>query len=306
MQLILGAGGPVSNALAAILQDGGGEPLRLISRTPVATSGNASWSGADLKDYDALRSAAGKPSTIYMCAGLRYDKAVWKADWPLIMGNIIRLTRDTDARLIFFDNVYMYGHVRGAMTESTAVRPCSVKGAVRAAIADTLMGEVAAGNIRATIARAADFYGSGGLNSFFDLMVLARMRAGKKPQWIGDVDTLHAFTYVPDAARGMALLGADPRGDNQIWHLPTAPAITGRRFLQLAADVLNTAPGAMKINLLMLRALGLFNKLIGETAEMYYQYRYDYNFDSSRFSQAFGIQPTPYETGIAEAVRNLK
>jgi len=31
-------------------------------------------------------------------------------------------------RLVFFDNVYMYGKVEGVMTEQTPFHPCSKKG----------------------------------------------------------------------------------------------------------------------------------------------------------------------------------
>ena len=35
--------------------------------------------------------------------------------------------RQPVAKLIFFDNVYMYGKVNGIMTEETAFNPCSKK-----------------------------------------------------------------------------------------------------------------------------------------------------------------------------------
>src|SRR5690606_16675466 len=160
--------------------------------------------------------------------------------------------------------------------------------------------------IRASIARAADFYGSGGQNSFFDQMVLKRLAEGKGAQWLGNIDSKHSFTYVPDAARAVALLGERPEGDNQIWHLPTAPAITGREFVRLAAEACGVRPKSSTVNGLMLRLVGLFNKEIGETAEMYYQYKHDYEFDSGKFERAFGVAPTPYETGMREAAGHVQ
>lgn len=305
MQTILGAGGPVSNALAPVLA-ANGQALRLVSRRPISVNGLASWVGADLKDYASLKNAAAGSSTIYMCAGLKYDKAVWKNEWPVIMRNLIRLAQDTGARLIFFDNVYMYGRVDGPMKETTPNHPESVKGEVRAAVADMLLNEAAKGSIRASLARAADFYGTGGNNSFFDMMVLKRLINGQKPQWLGDPDTLHSFTFIPDTATALAALGANPERDNQIWHLPTAPAISGRRFIELAAAQFGADPKFSTVNKLMLQLIGLFNKLIGETAEMYYQYRYDYAFDSRKFEQTFGIRPTPYERGMKTAIDLLR
>src|SRR5688572_9572323 len=107
MHIILGAGGPVSNALAKeLLQKR--ETVRLVSRRPVSTTAPTTWVGADLKNYQQVLRAVQGATIIYMCAGLRYDKNVWAAEWPVIMQNLINATQATGARLIFFDNVYMY------------------------------------------------------------------------------------------------------------------------------------------------------------------------------------------------------
>ena len=55
----------------------------------------------------------------------------------------------------------------------------------------------------------------------------------------------------------------------------------------------------------MLNTIGIFNKLIGETAEMYYQYQYDYIFSSEKFEKAYKVQPTIYEQGMREFGKTL-
>lgn len=297
MHTILGAGGPISNSLTKILE-AKNEQVRLVSRRRVATTGDTIWVQGDLKDYNSIAIAAKGSSIIYMCAGLKYDKNVWKAEWPLIMQNVIRVAKENNARLLFFDNVYMYGLVHGTMTEETPYNPCSVKGTVRMQIANMIMDEVKAGNLRASIARAADFYGAESMNSIMDLMVLQKLSKGEKAQWIGNVHAKHSFTYVPDAAMGMYLLGRHPESDNQIWHLPTAKALTGKEYIEMAAHVLNVQPKYMHINKMMLRLFGIFNKMVGEVVEMYYQNEYDYVFDSSKFEKYFNFQTTTFENGV--------
>ena len=304
MHTILGAGGPVSNALARELQQKN-ENVRLVSRREIKASGHTSWAGADLKDYRQLLQAVQGSDIIYMCAGLRYDKNVWAAEWPLIMQNLIDVTKATNARLIFFDNVYMYGHVPVTMTEETPYNPGSKKGEVRARIAETLMQEVRSGNIRATIARAADFYGAESLNSFYDSMVLTKYARKQKAMWLGNPDSKHTFTYVQDAGKAVYLLGQHPEADNQIWHVPSAPALSGREFINLAANVFQTKPDFTRVNKLMLQTLGLFTKTIGETAELYYQYQYDYLFSSEKFEKAFKMKPTRYQDGIEQLSQTL-
>ncbi|WP_345947811.1 NAD-dependent epimerase/dehydratase family protein [Mucilaginibacter sp. PAMB04274] len=307
MHTILGAGGPIANALTTELVSLNQiKNIRLVSRRPVATHNpKVQWHKADLTQAAEVMLATKESSVIYLCAGLVYDKDVWQQQWPVIAQNVINAAKENNARLIFFDNVYMYGLVNGPMLESTPYNPVSKKGEVRARIATQLMEEAKAGNLQATIGRAADFYGAESMNSFLDSMVLAEFAKSQKAMWLGKAQTKHCFTYVPDAGKAMALLGQHPEHDNQIWHLPTAPALTGLDFLEIAASVFGTKPRYMTVNKLMLQLIGMFNKVIQGTVEMYYQYDHDYIFDSTRFEKAFNVQPTPYADGILHLSKTL-
>ena len=179
MHTILGAGGAVANALTRELTNNN-ETIRLVSRKPIQPAGkNITWQKADLLNYNEVLAASKGSTVIYLTAGLVYDKAIWQQQWPVIMQNFINLGNDTGARLIFFDNVYMYGLVNGLMLETTPYNPSSVKGEVRAKIATQLMDEAKAGNIKASIARGADFYGTDNMNSFVDMMVLDKYEIGR-------------------------------------------------------------------------------------------------------------------------------
>jgi nucleoside-diphosphate-sugar epimerase len=305
MHTILGAGGSVANALTRELLNNN-QTIRLVSRKqPALTGKNLSWKKADLLNYAELQEAVKGSTVIYLTAGLVYDKKIWAAQWPVIMQNVINLAKETGARLIFFDNVYMYGLVNGPMKEDTPYHPCSVKGEIRARIATQLMDEAKAGNIKASIARAADFYGTDNQNSFFDMMVLNAYAQGKGAQWLGSAARLHNFSYIPDMGKAMYLLGQHPESDNQIWHMPTAQPLTGKQFIDLAAAAYHTSPKYLAVNKAMLWLYGLFNKNVMGTVEMYYQYNHDYIFDSSKFEKAFNIKPTSYEVGIKEMAETL-
>ncbi|WP_207535069.1 NAD-dependent epimerase/dehydratase family protein [Desertivirga arenae] len=299
MHTILGAGGPISNALAKELEKSGIK-TNLASRREIKTRPTETWIKTDLLNETEVVRAAKGSDVIYLTAGLLYDKTVWKEQWPKVMDNVITASEATRARLIFFDNVYMYGKVDGPMTESTPYNPCSEKGEVRTKIATRLMEKVKAGDIHASIARGADFYGATDtMNSFFDMMVLDKYTNKQKAMWLGNPETLHSFTYVPDAGKAMYLLGQNPGSDNQIWHLPTARSITGYDFINLAAGLFEVKPSFIKVNKLMLRALGLVNKAIEGTVEMYHQYQYNYQFDSSKFENYFSVKPSSYKEGIS-------
>ncbi|MDB5155568.1 MAG: hypothetical protein JWR50_275 [Mucilaginibacter sp.] len=305
MHTILGAGGPVATALTHELENNN-ETVRLVSRKPI-TPGKptTTWQKADLLNYSELQAATAGSTVIYLCAGLVYDKNIWREQWPIIIQNVINVSKANKARLIFFDNVYMYGLVKGPMTEETPYNPVSEKGKVRAGVANTLMNEVKAGNIQASIARAADFYGTNSMNSSFDMMLLDKYAKKQTAQWLGDPNKLHNFSYIPDMGKAMYLLGQHPESDNQVWHLPTAPVMTGKQFIELAAGIYNTKPKYMHVGKLLLFILGLFNKTIMGAVEMYYQYNHDYIFDSSKFEKAFNFKPTSYADGMKHMSETL-
>ncbi|MBB6498082.1 NAD-dependent epimerase/dehydratase family protein [Pedobacter cryoconitis] len=305
MHTILGAGGPTANALTQELLNAK-QTIRLVSRRPSRiTDQNISWEKADLQNYHEVLAASRGSKVIYLCAGLPYDKNIWKQQWPVIMENVINVAKETQARLIFFDNVYMYGLVDGPMLESTSYNPCSVKGEVRARIATQLMEEAKAGNINASIARSADFYGTDSGNSLPDTMVLSKYAKGQSASWVGSSDTIHNFTYIPDAGKGLYLLGQHPENDNQIWHIPTAAPIPGKEFIELAAKIYQVKPKFMHINKFILQVIGPFSKNIRESVEMYYQYNHPYHFDSSKFELAFNLKPTSYADGIRHMAQTV-
>ncbi|WP_443944055.1 NAD-dependent epimerase/dehydratase family protein [Pedobacter sp. AW1-32] len=305
MHTILGAGGPTANALTAELI-ANNEHVRLVSRRAINYHNeNVQWMKGDLLNQQETIDATKGSAIIYMCAGLVYDTKIWQEQWPIVMQNIIAATKASGARLIFFDNVYMYGLVKGEMCEDSPNHPSSKKGEVRAKIAEMLMKEVAEGTINATIARAADFYGTESTNSFFDMMVLSKYAKKESAQWIGNPKTLHNFTYIPDTGKALYLLAKAPESANQIWHLPTAKPLCGEEFIQLAAEVYGVKPKFSAINKTMLWLVGLFKKVVAGTVEMYYQYENDYNFNSDKFEKKFNFEPTSYRDGIMQMSKTL-
>jgi nucleoside-diphosphate-sugar epimerase len=302
---ILGAGGPISNELAKILI-ANGTPLRLVSRNPKAQAG-AEIVAADITDLQQAIKAVAGSSVVHLLVGLKYDLRIWQEVWPRIMANTIEATKRAGAKLLFFDNVYMYGKVDGPMTEQTAYAPVSKKGAIRAQIATTLMDEVKRGRLTAMIARAADFYGpADAQHGMPNVLVFDAWTKGSKAAWMINDSVPHSLTYTPDAARGVALLAERDSAWNQIWHLPTAaPAPTGKEFIAMAAQAFAVKPRHRILNRGMIKVGGWFNPMVRELYEMLYQYDSPYLFDSSKFAREFGFGGTPYGEGIRAAARSF-
>jgi len=298
MVTILGAGGAISNELVKLLA-ARKQPFRLVGRHPAANPAAAEIVMADLADKDQCARAVAGSSMVYLLAGLKYDRKVWAEMWPRIMANTLEACKRTSARLIFFDNVYMYGRVTGAMTEDTPFNPCSRKGQIRARIAATLMDEWKSGGLTAMIARSADFYGPIAKNGMANALVFEPMSKKQKPMCLVSDSFPHSYTYTPDAAASLIMLGETESAWNQTWHLPTAPnPPTMKELIQQAAEAMGVAPKYRILSPLMIQVFGWFNPVVGELHEMLYQNSAAYIFDSSKYARAFGFGGTPYAEGI--------
>jgi nucleoside-diphosphate-sugar epimerase len=302
MQTILGAGGAIGIPLAKELVRYS-DKIRLVGRNPKKINPADELFNADITDYNQIMEAVKGSEIVYLVAGLKYDLTVWQIQWPSIMKNVIDACKKHNSKLLFFDNVYMYGRVNGWMTEETPFNPCSRKGEVRARIAQMLTDEYKKKNLEAVIVRSADFYGAGLSTSVFNILVIDKLKKGQSANWLLNDKVKHSFTYNIDAARASALIGNTTSAFNQIWHLPSDKnALTGAEYIKLTAKILGSKPKYSVLKKWQLRLVGMFVSNIKESMEMLYQSEYEYLFDSTKFENYFNIKPTPYKEGIAASV----
>jgi len=298
MITILGAGGVIANEVVKLLS-AWKQPIRLVAHHARPLPGATEMISADLSDKDQTIHAVAGSSIVHLLVGLKYDHKLWTEMWPRIMANTIEACKRSGAKLIFFDNVYMYGKASGTMTEETPFNPCSKKGEVRAKIATSLINEWKAGALTAMIARAADFYGPETPNGLPNVLVFEPFAKNQKASWVANDSVPHSYTYTPDAARSLVTLAESESAWNQTWHVATTPnPPTGKEFMAMAAKELGVAPKYRVLSRPMVRLIGWFNPLVGEVHEMLYQNDSPYLFDSSKFAKAFSFSGTPYAEGI--------
>ncbi|HLJ61479.1 MAG TPA: NAD-dependent epimerase/dehydratase family protein [bacterium] len=306
MITILGAGGAIGNELVKLLA-ARGQPIRLVGRKPRETPGATETVSADITDKDQTIRAVAGSSVVHLLVGLKYDHKCWQELWPRVMSNTIEACKRAGAKLVFFDNVYMYGRVSGPMTEETPFNPCSKKGDTRAKIATTLINEWTSGALTGMIARSADFYGPGARNGVANVLVFEPFSRQQKASWLVNDAVPHSYTYAPDAAQSLVLLAEWGPAWNQTWHVPTTPhPLTGRAFVSLAATALGVAPKYRVLSKPMIRLAGWFNPLVAESYEMLYQSESPYLFDSSKFARRFGFAGTPYADGIRTTAASFR
>jgi nucleoside-diphosphate-sugar epimerase len=305
MQTILGAGGIISTEIAKNLPQYT-KKIRLVSRAPQKVNPTDDIMAADLLNGEQVMSAVQGSEVVYLTAGLKYNIKTWQTQWPIIMENVMDACIKYNAKLVFFDNVYAYGRVNGWMTEETPMNPSSEKGEVRKKLDEMIMAEVKSEQLKAIIARAADFYGPKTPLSFVNVMVFDNFKKGNKAQWMINDKVRHSLTYTPDAGKATAILGNTASAYNQVWHLPTdRNVLTGKEFIENVGKEFGLKPRYMVLPRWLIQMVGLFNGNIRESVEMLYQNDSDYLFDSSKFEKAFSFKPTPYSQGIRETVKSM-
>ena len=305
MQTILGSTGTIGNVLAKNLPKYT-DKIRLVSRNPKKINENDELFSANLLDAEETLKAVEGSEVVYLTVGMKYDIKVWRTQWPKLMKNVLDACKKNNSKFLFFDNIYAYGKVDGWITEDSPIKPDSEKGKVRAELHKMIMNEVEQGNLKAIIARAADFYGPNTPLAFVNVLVFDNLKKGKKPQWMIDPNKKHTYTYTPDAGKATAILGNTDSAYNQVWHLPTnRNALTGKEIIELSAKALGAKPEFTVLKKRMLQLVGLFVKEVKENNEMLYQNDSDYLFDSTKFEKAFNFQPTSYEEGIIETAKSM-
>ena len=305
MQTILGSGGAIGIELAKSLKKYTSE-IRLVSRNPKKVNETDVLMSADLMEIADVRKAVSGSTVVYLTAGIQYNAKLWNQNWPRIMRNVISACMESNVKLVFFDNIYMYDpEYLDGMNEETPVNPSSEKGKIRAKIANMILDEVKKGNLSALIARSADFYGPGIKNtSMLNEMVFKPLSKGKSANWMMSANFKHSFTFTPDAGKATALLGNTLEAYNQVWHLPTAlNPFTGKEWIEKIAKELDVKPRYQVAPKFLVSIMGWFMPIMKEMVEMLYQYNRDYDFNSSKFEKTFKFQPTSYMDGISEVVK---
>lgn len=299
-QVVFGTG-QVGLALANHLASSG-RPVRSVSRhRPTSLAQEVDWCAADASNPEAATEAAKGASVIYQCLGAPYTE--WPKQFPPLQRAVLSAAEHTDALLVSLENLYGYGPTGGAqMTEDLPLNATTSKGRVRAAMTAELLDAAQSGRVRIAIGRASDFFGTGATESTLGARVFGNAVAGKRADFIGNPDLPHTYSYIPDIAAGLGVLGADERAVGQVWHLPGPETATTRAVLKLIADEVGHPVPVRSVPKLVLRSLGLVNPMMRGLAEMAYEFEEPFVLDTTKYESTFGAGGTPLDVAIKETV----
>src|SRR5215471_1333095 len=268
LHVIFGAG-PVGLALADELV-GRGRSVRLVTRSGRGQSfAGVERVAADASNKQQAAIAAQGAQVVYHAVGADYGH--WAELWPPIMAGLIHAASSNPARLVYADNLYAYGPVDGPLTEDLPAAASGPNGRLRAELANALLAAHSSGTVQATIGRSSDFFGPGVRLSTLGERVFGAAVRRKPAQVLGDPDQPHTYTFIGDFARALAVLGERNEALGEVWHVPSAPTITTRQFIELIAEQANYRVGIEVTPGRIIRALGLVNPTMRAIAEQLYQ-----------------------------------
>jgi nucleoside-diphosphate-sugar epimerase len=281
-----------------------GKSIRMVNRSGkmVDPLDGVEVIASDAYDVDKNIELTRDATAIYQCAQPHYYE--WVEKFPPLQKAILEAAIANRSRLVVGDNLYMYGQFSGTLTEDFPIKPNTIKGKVRAQMAQDFMNAHASGKVQAVIGRASDFFGP--YDTSLTGYAIEPAVKGKTVNLLGRMDQPHSFTYIKDFGRLLAELGTNDSALGQVWFAPTNPPITQAEFLKFIESDLGRPVKSMLGGPMMMRLLGLFNKEIAETVEMMYEWTNPFVIDSNKAEKAFNLKPTPLEQAMHETIDYLK
>lgn len=303
---VLGASGATGRAVIKELQNKK-LPIRAVSRN--SSTKDVENRPANLLIPSEAKEAIKGSAYVYLCVGLPYRADIWRKEWPLLMNNIISACQEANARLIFLDNLYMYGPAPLPIPfdENCPQKPGTTKGIARKKSTDLLLKAMQEGRIHAVIGRSADFYGPFSSNSAFYNAFLERMLQGKAPQFLGRPHTKHTYANVADNGKALVALALDKSTYGQVWHLPVGEPISIEEVTTIFNRALDTNFKISFIPPLLRKLISFISPEVKEVSEMLYQFNADYVMSDRKFKTHFpDFTTTSYEQGIRSMIESFQ
>ncbi len=205
--------GPTGRATAERLLAEGREVIVAQRHAPASLPKGATFVACDALDRDAVIATARQGEQFVVAIGFAYHREIWRQAWPKAIGNFVAACEATGARMVFVDNLYMYGPQTNPLVETmTSSKRLHFASKPMARVQATRIWTEACDQGRARVAalRAPDFYGPNVGLGYLGDPTIGRMAQGKRATVLGSADIPHDYAYVPDIGRAVATLLAAP------------------------------------------------------------------------------------------------
>ncbi|TVR33070.1 MAG: NAD-dependent epimerase/dehydratase family protein [Nitriliruptor sp.] len=294
---VLGAAGGAGQAITAELAARGHQVTAVTRGGTTPASAGIEPAAADLYDLPATRAVCEGTDVVVLAASPPYH--AWAGNFDRMLDTVLDAVAAVGARLVFVDNLYMYGPAGGPISESSPEHATG-KGELRRDLARRILADE---RVPASIGRFSDYYGPGGTNSFLHRMFLEPALAGKSMQILLADDQPHTFHFLPDVARGFATLVERTEADGRAWILPAAPPLTQGQVADIVNGLLPAPVKVSRIGRVMLAVGAVFSRQAREGRKVAHQFDRPWVVDATAFETSFGqFEVTDHATAIQQTL----
>lgn len=281
-----------------------GRAVRVAQRhRPEGLPAGVSFVACDVLHLEQLRHAVAGAGQVVLTVGFAYDGKFWEEAWPRTMRNLLAACGEIGARIVFLDNLYMYGPQAVPLVETMPHTRHGRKPGARAAAAQLWQEQ---DYVAVAALRAPDFYGPGVTLSHLGANGLAAIAQGRQAAFVFSPEQLHDYAYTPDIGRAIVtLLDADDNAFGQVWHMPCAPTRTSRDILMMGAA---SAGADLRLRVLpsfVLAAASPFVPFLRNLKEISFQWDRPYLVDASKWRARFWSDVTPFEVGVRATIASF-
>jgi nucleoside-diphosphate-sugar epimerase len=310
-QLILGFTGGIGRAVAVALTKRNIPVVALVRNTEKAAGYAAGIEGLELIEGDAsnagdVERAMRDVKVVHYCLNVPYP--IWEKEAVNLLSLCLSAAVKCGVKVVFPGNVYVYGHAQyNPVDEKHPHAAHTSKGMVRIRMEEMLAGYRKEHGLDYAIIRMPDFYGPFVINTFSEQLYVNAL-AGRKLQWIGDLDVEIELIYIEDAGEAMVGATLDEEFTGTDCNVPGVSVTTARTYLQEIIRQAGTKSGITTLNSNVLFSLiGLFSPIVREVKEMLYLKREKLILDGRKFENELGKLPsTSYEAGVGATLKWAK
>lgn len=307
--LVLGANGGIGGSVARRLLSSGWH-VRAFTRRSLGETrlpGCELFTGDAMKAADVAAASAGVSLIVHAVNPPGYRN--W-ADLVLpMLGNTIAAAKANRARILLPGTVYNFGpDTLPVIAEDASQHPVTRKGTIRAEMERRLGAAAEAGEIKAMIVRAGDFFGPDTGSSWFSQGVV---KPGKRPTRIynpGRPGVGHQWAYLPDVAETMVRLAeTDDLSDFATFQMEGHWDPDGTQMMSAIVRVLrDPAVRIARFPWWAMRLAALFATTPREMLEVKYLWQQPVRLENDRLVARLGKEPhTPLDDAVAATLEAM-
>ena len=262
--LVLGASGFIGRWVARSLSQAGAK-LRLVTRDAKRGQGLTSsydiageWIEVDLADPCAASALIERtrPHVVFNLSGYgvaRSERDEARANLlnrDLVGALAEALAQSTDGswpgvRLIHTGSAFEYGRAGGDLNESTPAKPCTLYGETKLAGTRRLTEVCRAADLKGATVRVFTVFGPGERTGRLLPSLMQIAESGAELEMTAGIQE-RDFTYVEDVAEGLLRVACSQAAPGAVINLATGRLTSVRRFVELAAGVLQISESQLR------------------------------------------------------------